>query len=289
MNIAPEIIGVGGIFIDEIDYPGKQRQVQLGGGVLYALQAMTMYDCRPGLVGYIGDDFPADQMPFFDQFCTAGLRVLDIPQIRALQVYDSNGTRKEIPQTSIIAPFVEGPLPTDLPISYCKANAMYLIQSHAGIECWKSHFAEFTLWEPNANVMTSAYRDDFRQVLADCRVPIVSPNLSEAKAIYGERSAEQLIKCMQNDGANIIALRMGAMGSLVAHGNMMLLQPAISVARIVDETGAGNSYCGAFVLAMLRKRCIKRAAQMAAQAAAHCIQRVGLGNRAVQLLSMLPA
>ncbi len=280
MTTSPDIIGVGGIFIDEIMYPNQEKKIQLGGGVLYALQAITRLGCQPqpGLVGYIGHDFPKQHLPYFTQFCTQGLTTLNIPQIRALQIYQADGTRHEIPQTSDIDAFVEGPQPKDLPTCYRNTKAMYLIQSHEGIHRWKSHLPEFTLWEPNANFMTPTYRDDFRQALADIDIPIVSPNLREARAIYGDKSAEKLIQLMQCDGANIVALRMGTEGSLLANKKKLIHQPAIAVPTVVDETGAGNTYCGAFVYGMMHHQCMKTAARLAAQAAALCIQSVGLGH-----------
>ena len=53
------------------------------------------------------------------------------------------------------------------------------------------------------------------------------------------------------DGVPLIALRMGGEGSLVAGlGGFIQRIPAYPVENIVDVTGAGNSYCGGFLVGL---------------------------------------
>ena len=84
-------------------------------------------------------------------------------------------------------------------------------------------------------------------------VDIVSPNSLEARLIYGLDDPADLARAMLDDGARVVALRLGADGSLAARADQpgLIHLPAVTVAEIVDQTGAGNAYCGGFLAGWL--------------------------------------
>jgi 2-dehydro-3-deoxygluconokinase len=74
----------------------------------------------------------------------------------------------------------------------------------------------------------------------------------------------------------VLALHMGADGALVADAGALLATPAAPVPRVVDATGAGNCYSGAFLASYRRSGDLWHAAITAAAAAATVLGDFGV-------------
>lgn len=275
--IAPEMAGVGAIFIDDIVHPnGQTFMEQLGGGVVHALMGAAIWDTRPGVVAICGRDLPHSIQLHMEKYLdTSGLHSINLPQIRAWQIFETDGTRRELYRVSDTTPFVAGAQPNHLPAAYRECRAFYLLQSVEGIRAWRHAVNGLVLWEPLQQIMTRENLAFIREVLQENNIDLFSPNLAEAQALYGQLSPEELVDAMLADGAHIVALRMGAQGSLVANRTERFHIPAVPIDPIIDPTGAGNSYCGAFLLGIIRGKSLQEAGFMAAVSASFCLERVG--------------
>ncbi len=272
------MIGVGGVFIDDIVLPsGETRMASLGGGAVHALMGAALWGERPGIVAPVGRGLPEGCRRLLESHLdTRGLRQLDLEQVRAWQLFEEDGLRRELYRVARPEPFIEGPGPEDLPGAYDRGAAFYLLQGLEGVRRWRAAVSGFVLWEPLQQVMSAASRDAFRAVLRECPVDLVSPNLVEARAIYGALSPEALVGAMREDGAAAVALRMGAQGALVADapGGQVRIG-AVPVPRVVDPTGAGNTFCGGLLAGIAQGRALGHAAAMGAVAASFCIEGWG--------------
>jgi sugar/nucleoside kinase (ribokinase family) len=74
-----------------------------------------------------------------------------------------------------------------------------------------------------------------------------------------------------------VALRVGAAGSLVgaADGSFYRV-PAVPPAALVDVTGAGNAYCGGFLVGLGRGEELAMCAARAAVSASFAIEQIGV-------------
>jgi sugar/nucleoside kinase (ribokinase family) len=281
----PFIAGVGAVFIDDIVLPaGTTHMEQLGGGVIHAMMGAALWDEKPGLVALAGNDPSKSICDYMSQHLdTRGLRRLPIPQIRAWQIFEHDGSRRELYRVQQVQPFITGAQPEDLPDSYQPTTGFYLLQDFAGIRRWRQSLPDgLLLWEPLQQIMTSANRTAFHEAIRTSAVDIASPNLAEARNIYGDRSPGELVDAMLAAGARIAALRMGRSGSLIGRytGDRYEV-PAFSPAAIIDQTGAGNAYCGALLLGIARGLPLAEAGAMAAVSASFCLEQVGVINPAI--------
>ena len=275
---APRLAGVGGIFIDDIVLPdGTTYMGRLGGGVVHAMMGAALWGERPGIIALAGQDLPADIDDFLSQHLdTSGLHRLAIPQIRAWQIFEHDGTRRELYRVAETQPFIDGAQPRHLPADYANTRSYYLLQGFAGLRRWRSAVQGLILWEPLQQIMTPGNLEAFRTVLP--LADIVSPNLQEVQQLYGHHPAEQLAAALLRDGANRVILRMGAAGSLVARPGTSWSIPAAPVTSIIDQTGAGNTYNGAFLAGIMQGKNEYEAGIMGAVAAAFCLEYIGVLN-----------
>lgn len=280
---SPNLVGVGSIFIDDVVLPtGETRMAQLGGGVLYALIGSVIWGEKPGLVGFVGEGIPSENLKFIQKYLdSCGLHYLDIPQARTWQLFDENGTRQEIPRVEQIEVFELGPNLQHFTLDYAKCEAVYLIQDFEGILAWTDYLQDkLILWEPLQQIMLAENRAKMRKALQSPNVNIVSPNLIEAQAIYDLTNPKDLVQAMFDDGADLVTLRMGDQGSIVARQSASERYhiPAIDIPVVVDQTGAGNIYCGAFLTGLMRGKSLIESACMATVASSFCIEDWGVPN-----------
>jgi sugar/nucleoside kinase (ribokinase family) len=275
---ATEYVAVGSVIIDDIVYPdGRTSMAVLGGGGTHAAYGMVFAGERAGLIGLAGRDLPAGIRERLERdFDTVGLAWTDLPQVRAWQIFEWDGTRNEVFRVNVIDPFMIEPLPDPRATPYPGARGLTLLREPEYVAGWRGRFPEATLlWEPTRAFMLSA---DHERFLGGIRsADIVSPNLLEAQTMYGITDEVEIMRRLLADGVKIAALRMGELGSLVAAAGQDCARyiPALEVAELVDQTGAGNTYCGGFVVGWDREQDLALAGCYGAVAASFTLEYVG--------------
>ncbi len=275
---APDFIAIGSIIIDDIVYPdGRTSMAVLGGGGTHAAYGMRFAGERPGLIGLVGEDLPAAiRARLESDFDAGGLVTTAHPQVRGWQIFEWNGKRNEIFRVDVIEPFMYHPLADSAAVPYQAAQGITLLREPHFVESWRRRFpAAALLWEPTRAFMMAGDHEKFLRGLP--HADIVSPNLLEAQTMYGIADEVQILRLLLADGAGIAALRMGEAGSLVGQrGNQEAYYiPAVEVAQLVDQTGAGNTYCGGFVVGWCQEWDLLGAGCFGAAAASFTLEYVG--------------
>lgn len=282
----PDFLAIGSIIIDDIVYPdGRTSMGVLGGGGAHAAYGIAFAGEKPGLVGLVGDDLPGDiRARLESDFDCAGLVKTRHPQLRGWQIFEWNGLRNEIFRVEVIEPFMFGPAADSPELPFERVAGFTLLRAPEHVAGWRARFpAAVLLWEPVRVFMLSADREAFLRGIAG--VDIVSPNLHEAQTMYGVEDELEIMRRMLADGASVAALRMGERGSLVARqaeGQAYRI-PAVEVAEIVDQTGAGNTYCGGFLVGYCREGDLVAAGCYGAAAASFTLEVVGCARMPANL------
>lgn len=277
----PDIVCVGGIIIDDIVFAdGTTRMAVIGGGGAHAATGVRIWGSRPGLSAVAGEDLPDtvhDRLA--RDFDLQGIQWTEAPQPRAWQLFEWDGHRTELPRVPNWQWYLDHPLPDDLPASYQAAQGMYVLRDAVPLAEWRASYPDTTLlWEPIQKFMIRDNADAFRAALPDAN--IVSPNLDEAQQIYGFSNPVVLVWAMLDDGAEIVALRMGDAGSVVGHRDEteLISVPAVPVPAVTDQTGAGNTYCGGFLTGWLETGDLLQAACYATVAASFALETLGIAD-----------
>jgi sugar/nucleoside kinase (ribokinase family) len=258
-------ISIGNIIIDDIILPdGSSRMGTLGGGATHAVMGMRIWTEHVGLVTPVGTDFGGDQLAgLAERFDLHGLVVRPHdPTPRAWQLFETDGTRNEIFRTSYEGMAAMNPQPEDLPAFYSNLAGVHLHCAPQDVARWvpvlRQRGNPIILWEPWDPFCAPEHRETFREFSP--LVDIVSPNLKEGRHLTGLIDPADVVHCLQDYGAPLGVLRMGAEGSLVSGYQRELYPiPACCVERIVDVTGAGNAFCGGFIVGLALTGDLQRA------------------------------
>ncbi len=247
-----EFVSIGSIVIDDIvNAKGHSNMGVLGGGGSHAVAGMRVWHERTALASVIGQGFPPQAWDTLQTLAdTRGLVRRNVPQPRAWQLFEPDGARHEVFRTDFDT-FRQIPIrPEEYPAEFAPARGVYL-QTATAAEAiaWADRLRQLNpdvvlLWEPWEIIYIPENLAGFSE--AAPLFDIVSPNTTEVGWMLEEMSPEKQAAMLFAHGVQCLALRMGAAGSLAGiHGDLHPI-PAVN-APVVDETGAGNSYCGGFL------------------------------------------
>ena len=228
----------------------------LGGGATHAAMGMRFWNDHIGIVAAVGQNIPTHCLEELGQFFDLrGLQWRNNVTPCAWQVYESDGRRTEVFRISLEELNSMTPLPDELPNVYRSAGVHLQCAAPEPFKSWvrrlRNSSCKCILWEPWDIFCVPENRDEFRQLLP--LVDIFSPNLLEAQRLTGldKNDPVAITADLIADGVRCVALRMGALGSLVAlQEGAQYWIPAFPVNNIVDVTGAGNAYCGGFLVGL---------------------------------------
>jgi sugar/nucleoside kinase (ribokinase family) len=275
-------LSIGSIIIDDIVLPdGRTHMNTLGGGTMHAAMGMRAWSDQVRPVTAVGRDFSDDLLEVLqDYFDLQGLVVRrDLPNPRAWQNFDEDGRRSEVFRTSYEDFLKISPQPEELSLDRLRAHGVHL-QAHSPEPClqWIDRLRAagdpYILYEPWDIFCTPENYACFALLSSRCNA--VSPNLNEARSLTGLQEPLEIAARLLETGVPLVALRMGAEGSLIASQEGDLLRvPAVPVEQIVDVTGAGNAFCGGWITGIVETGSISEAARRAAVSASLAIEQYG--------------
>jgi sugar/nucleoside kinase (ribokinase family) len=105
-------------------------------------------------------------------------------------------------------------------------------------------------------------------------VDVLKPCKAAAREITGETDYEKMARKLLALGPKIVALTMGADGSLIATEKEMAHIPPFKVS-VTDSTGAGDAFMGGLSYGLLQKWDLPRVGTFANACAAICCTKVG--------------
>lgn len=144
---------------------------------------------------------------------------------------------------------------------------------------WKACL-EAARWRQASGALTSfdggagRYRPAMRELLPLCQVAIVARAF--AADYTGTDDPAQASECLRRDGPELVVITDGARGSWVrAKDEPFFHQPAYRLPYLVDTTGCGDAYHGAFLFGLLQTWDLRRTAAFASACAALNARQLG--------------
>ncbi len=281
---APEFVSVSNLIIDDIVLSdGRSYMNTLGGAGTHTLVGMRPWSNELGFVAYSGDDFDPQHRRFLEAM-GVDLRGIVLRTghrtARAWQLFELDERRIEIFRTSITDFDQLKPQFGEIPLDYLQARGFHF-QWGAPAEL-ALLIAQLRAINPAAQIVCEPALAHLTGALA-ANLPVLtqanlfSPDREEAHALTGTEDIAAIFDILLGAGVRIVALRMGAAGSLVGTVTGEYYRvPAVPPAALVDVTGAGNAYCGGFIVGLGRGEEPSLAAARGATSASFAIEQIGI-------------
>jgi hypothetical protein len=254
-----------------------------GGNIIYAATGFGVWEPinLMGLVARVGEDYPRVWLDEIHKrgFDTRGIRILpEAIDLRSFYVYTDVYTRlTEDPAahfTRLQQPFPKALLnytcpgtsydsrsrltPTslrqsDIPMDYLDATAAhlcpidYLTHSLLPAVLRQNGFSTVTL-DPTMGTMSPTFWDDIPALVTGLTAFL--PNEEEMRRLFHGRSTDlwQMMETIADYGCEIVVVKRGERGQyLYDRSTKLRWEIPAYPARVVDPTGAGDSFCGGFL------------------------------------------
>ena len=259
MSPSPSLVCLGNFTIDDVVLPGGiERPDCTGGDALYATLAARGWEPSTELVAPIGGDFPNSIAAKMSRagLSDAGLARRDSPTLRNRVEYFADGRRV----WTLFATEEEfdllSPLPADIPVSYRQAKgfmilAMTLAAQQRLVAHLKASRKVVVALDPQEDYI-KGNETALRKLIA--AVDLFLPSAEEAQQLLGHSDWSAAARTFAENGPAVVVIKLGAAGCLV-YDRMRDAEfrlPAFPVRGVVDTTGAGDSFCGAFIAQYLQ-------------------------------------
>jgi sugar/nucleoside kinase (ribokinase family) len=252
-----------------------------GGHLLYAAGGLMVWEKEIGLLARVGEDYPRAWLKDLEArgMDIQGVHIL--PQsldLRSFIAYDekflvtrSNPVlqfaRRELPfpksllgyqsppevQQDAKKPDPLAPLPVEIPRDYLEASAVHLcpldFMSHNQLaQVFKAASVNTVTLDPSPGYMSPPFYKELRVFLSGLTAFL--PSEEELRALFWGETHDlwEMAAALGDYGCEVIVVKRGARGQLVydVQGRHKWEVPAYS-ARMTDQTGAGDAFCGGFL------------------------------------------
>jgi len=240
-----KVVVVGSNGLDTIETRSETRKELLGGSVSYACAAAAYY-APTGMVGVVGTDFPAEHTALYESFGIdlTGLARVEGSTFRWAGKYDDDMINRDtlLTDLGVFADF----MPV-LPAGYRTApylllgNIAPVLQLHVLDQIERPEFVMVDTMDLWINIA----REELCKVIA--RTDLLMLNDSEARLLTDCYNLRDCAKVLMEMGPDYVVIKKGEHGAMLFSPGGIFLVPAYPVTTVVDPTGAGDTFAGAFI------------------------------------------
>ncbi|MGQ9493134.1 MAG: carbohydrate kinase family protein [Anaerolineae bacterium] len=269
----------GGLRIDYvITADGQVHLREMGGNAIYSAVGARIWGVHVGILSRVGENYPQGWLSQLEQrgISIAGIRRIHGWQdMRTFYAYLDLETRVDteperhfarlgLPLPDDLSGYVHStpgqdsqefmplsPRPADLPSSYLEVKAAHLspleLPSHRTLSRFLAEHGIRISLDPGERYMKPALVEDVFSFLrwADAFLP----SEQEVESLLGEGDPWLAAARFAEAGPAVVVIKAGSKGSLIydSRSRKRWLVPAYPT-QVVDVTGAGDAYCGGFMV-----------------------------------------
>ncbi len=275
------VLIVGSTALDSIKTPKAENPRLLGGSASHAAVAASFFG-PVNMVGVVGEDFPKKYIQLFKKhgIDLQGLQILPGKTFHWSGEYEVNMNNRRTLATELGVLETFNPI---LPPAYQKtefvllANLAPALQSHVLDQMKRPKFVVADTMDLWLNIAMS----DLLKLLK--RVDGLVLNDSEARQLVKEDNLLAALKKLHKLGPKYVIIKKGEHGAVLSSKKGLFIAPAFPLKRVVDPTGAGDSFVGGMMgyLATAKGSVddnIRRAMIYGSVVASYCCEGFGLSS-----------
>jgi pfkB family carbohydrate kinase len=295
---APALIIVGQITIDDVvpPQPGPWRR-QIGGSALYALAGARLWldASRIGLLARLGRDYPFNIATLLGTLGMQHLALRRFPEEHLVEwlIYEPDGSRRSLPRnaglldigaegTGSQPPYLQqllrmAPGADEIPTAWLPARALHLcpqvgLRHRDSLQALRRQ-VEWLSVDPSPHYSRTMSVNQLAHHLQGASAFL--PSEQELRSLLADRTPEQLALALNLSGFDEVLIKRAAQPIIVGHRGQVS-SVAVRAVEVIDPTGAGDAFCGAYAACRLLDLPPLEAARRAAATAALVVQCQGV-------------
>lgn len=245
MHQNDSLLAVGSIAFDTIQTPVAKEDKVLGGSVNYFSIAASFYS-SVGIVGVVGNDFPESH---FNWLASRGVDVSAVQRESGETFHWSGSYDQSFSEAKTLSTHLNvfSHFNPKLSEKHKKSSFVFLANIDPLLQLSLLEQVEAPKWVAcdSMNFWITSKPNELKEVLK--RVDIVFLNEQEICSLSGEKDSFRAAQKIQQLGPKNIVIKKGKYGAILFCGDSVFQVPAYPVEKVVDPTGAGDSFAGAFL------------------------------------------
>ncbi len=230
---------------DSVQTPSGKADKVLGGSVNYFSVAASFY-APVQILGVVGEDFPKEHIEWLAsrRIDTSGVSVVPGKTFHWVGTYDQNLNEAKTLSTALNVFETFNPKLSD---KHRDADFVFLANIDPVLQTSVLDQVKQTrlVAADSMNFWITGKLEELKITLK--RVDILSINETEAFLLSGEKNLNRAVAKIREMGPSTIVVKRGEYGAMLFTPRSIFLAPAYPVDKVVDPTGAGDSFAGAFM------------------------------------------
>lgn len=275
-----DLICLGNLSIDDVFLPDQSSRLNcFGGDTIYATLGARWWSDAVRFVAPAGSDFPEEHLAYLNSagMETRGLPRRSIPGVHYRVVYADNNQRTWT-MLSTDGNFGElSPAIADIPRDYLESRAFLILAMDLAAQeslapALRTHGV--VALDPQEEYIPG---NEPRVLDMLKNVDIFLPSVEEVALLLGHRDCERACRQLAAYGPGVIVVKMGDRGSLIYDSGKDQFYPIAPFrTKVVDTTGAGDTYSGGFMAMYVRSGNLLKAGFAGTVSASFAIEDFGL-------------
>lgn len=239
------VLVVGSVALDSVETPHGRREEILGGSASYFSIAARLF-CPVYLVAVVGSDFPQQHSDLLHArgVDLSGLERADGRTFRWRGRYsdDMNSVETLTTELNVFEHF--HPV---VPDAWRDADHVFLANIDPDLQVevlTQIHKPKISVLD-TMDFWIARKQDSLRRALAQVDVALL--NYGEILSLTGQKRIGDAAAAVLDIGPKVVAVKMGEYGAALYSRDFRFTVPAFPVSRVVDTTGAGDSFAGGFL------------------------------------------
>ncbi len=241
---SPELLVVGSVALDSVTSPAGSVTEALGGSATY-FSASAAALTRVGMVAVVGRDFPPDHVELLRGrgIDLGGLETAPGRTFRWAGGYETDLNQAVTYDTQLN---VFETFEPKLPAGWEDTPFVFLANIHPRLQLQVVDMVSEAAFI-GADTM-NFWIDGEIEALTELvgRVHCLTMNEAEIRQFSGEQNLLRAIRSAARLGPDYIIVKRGEYGAVLWHADDLFFLPAWPLERVVDPTGAGDTFAGGF-------------------------------------------
>ena len=241
------LLVVGSVAYDSVQTPAGRRERALGGSAVYFSLAAS-YLTKVSIVGVVGEDFDDRHVELMK---SRGVDVSGLERVKGRTFHwsgvysteDVNQRETLDTQLNVFAEFSPALSP-----GHRASDIVFLANIDPSLQLdvldqldQRPKFAALD----SMDFWIDGSRRDLEEVIS--RVDLLFLDEGESRSLSGEFNLIRAARSIQKTGPRTVVIKRGEHGVLMADGDDLFSTPAYPLDRVIDPTGAGDSFAGGFM------------------------------------------
>ena len=269
------ILIVGSIAMDTIETPFEKRSNVLGGSTTYSLVASGKQS-EVSIVGIVGNDFPSDGHSLYQSYASdlSDLKIAEGRTFRWGGRYHENWDDRDTLFTDLGVFSDFRPVLTE-----SNKNRSHILLANILPELQRSVIQQNQNPDPiividTMNLWIETTLSSLEKVLSNSNILLI--NESEAFLLTNENDINNSARSLLKMGPEIVVIKKGSRGAELFSLTEHIAVDAFPVTNVVDPTGAGDVFAGAFVASLANEDSKETALLNASASASISIESFGI-------------